>query len=253
MVQVLTLEQIKSLNELEISIYNYIMQHKEQALHMKIRELADAVHVSTTTVVRFCKKTGCNGYAEFKIKYRLYLENRDCQDTTSDVSIMVDFFQKINHPAFYTLVKEAAQAIYQCEKIIFTGIGTSGILANYGARFFTNVGKFSFCIDDPFYPVTQGFYEKTIIIALSVTGETKETLEHVQKFKNENCRLISITNKEDCTLSRLADIAFTYYMPSQRVFNFHDITPQVPVIFILETIAKQVYELLKQDADQYVG
>ena len=39
----LTIEQLKSMNELEMEIYEYIMHHKEQVLHMKIRELADEV------------------------------------------------------------------------------------------------------------------------------------------------------------------------------------------------------------------
>ncbi|WP_441299921.1 MurR/RpiR family transcriptional regulator [Breznakia sp. PFB1-11] len=43
---------------------------------MKIRDVAEAAHVSTTTVLRFCKKVGCDGYAEFKIKYRMELEKK---------------------------------------------------------------------------------------------------------------------------------------------------------------------------------
>ena len=66
-------QEIKSLNELELEVYNYIVRHQEQVVEMKIRELAEAAHVSTTTVLRFCKKVGCNGYSEFKLKYKMYL------------------------------------------------------------------------------------------------------------------------------------------------------------------------------------
>ena len=64
-------EQVKDLNDLELEVYNYIMRHQEKVLEMKIRELAEGSHVSTTTVLRFCKKMGCNGYSEFKVKYKL--------------------------------------------------------------------------------------------------------------------------------------------------------------------------------------
>ena len=68
-----TCQEIKSFNALELEVYNYIMRHQDQVVEMKIRELADATHVSTTTILRFCKKIGCNGYSEFKLKYRMYL------------------------------------------------------------------------------------------------------------------------------------------------------------------------------------
>lgn len=36
---------------------------------MRIRELADEAHVSTTTILRFCKKLKCEGYSDLNIAY----------------------------------------------------------------------------------------------------------------------------------------------------------------------------------------
>ena len=49
-------QEIRSFNELEMSIYNYILSNKEKVVYMKIRDLADGAHVSTTTVLRFLQK-----------------------------------------------------------------------------------------------------------------------------------------------------------------------------------------------------
>ena len=43
-------EVLQSYNELEMLVYNYIMAHKEEVKYMTIRELSDAVHVSTSTI-----------------------------------------------------------------------------------------------------------------------------------------------------------------------------------------------------------
>ena len=59
------LEAIKSFNDLEFSGYDYVMKNKNTVVYMRIRELADEAHVSTTTVIRFCKKLGCDGFSEF--------------------------------------------------------------------------------------------------------------------------------------------------------------------------------------------
>ncbi|MFG6332138.1 MAG: hypothetical protein K1W28_10000 [Lachnospiraceae bacterium] len=63
-------EQIKNLNELEMQVYQYILQHKAAVPYMRIRELAAESYVSPTTVLRFCKKMGCEGYSEFKWKMK---------------------------------------------------------------------------------------------------------------------------------------------------------------------------------------
>ena len=51
-----TIEQVQSLNELEMEVYQYVMKHQSAVRYMRIRELASEAHVSTTTVLRFCKK-----------------------------------------------------------------------------------------------------------------------------------------------------------------------------------------------------
>ena len=241
----LTIEQLKSMNELEMEIDEDIMHHKHQVLHMKSRELADEVHVSTTTILRFCKKAGCNGFAEFKIKFQLYLQKNETLRSDHDISLMLDFFHKINQPSFYEKIEEVAQKIVTCDKIIFIGIGTSGLLGQYGARIFNNYGKFSFCIEDPFTPIANGSCEHSCIIALSVSGETIEPIRMMNVFLRENCMSVAITNQEDCTLARMCDYTFNYYMPEFRMEETFNVTTQVPVVFIIETLAKRVRELIE--------
>ena len=63
---VFTYNQVSSLNETEVHIYNYVLNNKEKVLDESIRELAHDAHVSTATIVRFCKKLGCEGFLELK-------------------------------------------------------------------------------------------------------------------------------------------------------------------------------------------
>lgn len=86
---------------------------------------------------------GCNGYSEFKVLYKMYLNEAPSNYQESDVTLLLDYFHKIDRPEFDKKLQEVASLIYYANKVIFVGIGTSGILAKYGARFFSNVGKFS--------------------------------------------------------------------------------------------------------------
>lgn len=47
---------LSTLNGLELMVYNYVIKNKDKVMYMTIRELADEADVSTTTILRFCKK-----------------------------------------------------------------------------------------------------------------------------------------------------------------------------------------------------
>ena len=59
-----TYKQIESLNDLELQVYEYIIKNHDIVLKLTIRELAKNVHVSTTTILRFCKKMDCEGFCK---------------------------------------------------------------------------------------------------------------------------------------------------------------------------------------------
>lgn len=46
-------------------VYNYVIKNRDKVMYMTIRELADAAGVSTTTILRFCRKLNCEGYLNF--------------------------------------------------------------------------------------------------------------------------------------------------------------------------------------------
>lgn len=147
------IEKIQSLNELELSVYEYVIQHKTTVSYMRIRELADEAHVSTTTVLRFCKKMGCDGYNEFKYRLKEYVGQKTSEQIPEDISEMRAFLDRTESEKFQAKLEKAAAMIARADRVIFVGIGNSGYIGEYAARYFTNLGKFSLYISDAFYPI----------------------------------------------------------------------------------------------------
>lgn len=236
-------EILQSYNELEMLVYNYIMEHKEEARYMTIRELAEAVHVSTSTIIRFCKKTGCEGYAEFRVQFKLFLkeekENKKKLSQDNGVDEIIYFLHTVTSTAYEESIVKVTEMIQEAGQLIFIGIGTSGILGKYGARYFSNIGKFSQYIEDPYYPIGNDM-EKTVVIALSESGETQQTLKLAERFKRHNCKIFSITNGSSCTLAKMSDYNLSYFVPKRLVQEEYNITTQVPVIYLLETIGRRL-------------
>ncbi|ORM70344.1 transcriptional regulator [Pantoea wallisii] len=231
---------LSRLNDLEMQVYHFIIKHRESVSYMTIRELATQAGVSTTTVLRFCRKMHCEGWSEFRIRFRLAQEQAAPQVMPSGTGEMLSFFKSINNEEFDQHIAAAAQLIIQAEQIYFIGAGTSGSLGKYGARFFSNIGKFSHHIDDPYYPVSNSARQNALAIILSVSGETEEILRFASQFSLNHCKIISITNHESCSLAKMADFNLSYHMPQMKLGDRLDITTQVPVLYILETLGRYI-------------
>jgi DNA-binding MurR/RpiR family transcriptional regulator len=241
-----TYENIKALNDLELSVYNYIMDNKEKVKYMKIRDLANEVHVSTTTILNFCKKVGCDGYTEFKVKFKDYLLQTDTQQISEDTGEIIDFLKKSSSEEFEAKITTIANEILKAKRTVFIGSSMSGIVAKYGARYLSSVGEFSLFIDDPYYPTTGEIYEDSVIVVCSVSGETNDIIDHMSRFKNKRCTIISITDTENSTISKLSDINISYYVSMIRIGRY-DITSQIPAMSIIERVGKKIYNQKKME------
>ena len=63
------------LNENDLYIWQYIYHHKSDCQKMSIQELARTCNVSHTSIIRFCKKIGLDGYSELKIHLKWSIKN----------------------------------------------------------------------------------------------------------------------------------------------------------------------------------
>lgn len=237
-------EVIQSLNELELSLYSYIMKNKDKVVYMRIRELAEEAHVSTTTILRFCRKLKCEGFSEFKVKFKMYISEEDVRKVKDDTSEIIDFLKKIDNSDLDKRLDKLCNMVKAASNIIFLGVGSSGILCKYAARYFSSIGKFAVHIDDPFFPTNFSFYDNCLIIALSVSGETPTTINSINRLKKEGCIIASITNSEDCTISKMSDLNLSYYVQQVKVGE-SDITTQLPVLYMIERIGKKLYNEYK--------
>ena len=200
-----TYEHIQKFNATEIAVYKYIVSNAEKVPFMTIRELSEALHISTSTVLRFCEKIGCNGYNVFEEK-----------------------------------IAQAVGIIKECEMVVFIGLGSSGSLAKFAARLFSNLGKFSIALEDMYYPKCINIPLNAVVFALSESGEREELIELISAFQQKNNRIVSITNEADCTLAKMSDWNISYDLNHVYVNGGYNATTQVPVLFILEAISRRI-------------
>ena len=202
-------EEIQKYNETDICIYKYIVSNIDKVQYMTIRELAKAIHISTSTILRFCNKNNFEGYSDFKeaLKKEIVLQNT--YPPMEELQELSDFFAR-------------------------------GTLAKYGARYFANMGHFAVGLEDTLYPITTFQWKNTVVIALSESGETDRLIEAIHQFKQKQCTILSITNSSASTLAKMSDWNFSYHLSTKRINGGYNGTTQIPVIFIVEALAKRI-------------
>ncbi|WP_317311409.1 MurR/RpiR family transcriptional regulator [Clostridium thermobutyricum] len=234
---------MNKLNSLEVEIYKYILNNKEKVPYMTIRELSEEIHISTTSILRFCKKCGVEGFSEFKTVLKSNNNLYKIEKSFGEVDILDEFSK--NLPMINKNIEEVAEKVKRKDIILFIGFGNSGAIASYGAKYMAHFDKFTISIDDPYYNLNAKALNNSVAIIISVSGENISSIEIVEKLRSIGVETISITNKKTSTLAKLTDYTINYYIsregytyPDSKFLEYGDVTSQLPTIYIIERLSK---------------
>ena len=234
-----TYTQVNSLNETEAHIYNYVMQNKEKVLEESIRKLANDIHVSTATIVRFCKKLGCEGFMELKYKLKESITEGEYKNQIA-VSSFVDFTEHIHSQKFVESIKRTADHIKNANYFYISFVGPYGDLAKFLARSFSHVGYRCNGIVDNYYPMPKLSSGESAVVIIGYNKLVdKAIFEEVKKYKEMKYTVVVVTAEDVGVLEHLCDeVIFTsdgFVMTDQVISN-------IPLIYTFE---KNMRELSK--------
>ena len=232
------MEQEIRFTPLELKIYQYIIANPQQVIKFSLRRLAMKLDVSPSSVVRTLKRMGYQHYDDLCEQLKNNIKDSANID---DITYQAQWY--FNQPLSELYNKKLdhfKELAANCSDFVFIGIGTSGYLAEYGARQFGNNGKSAFVLSDPGYPVQFGktSFENRVLIALSVSGETKGIINQIINFRARGAKIVTITNDPSNTMASLSDLNFYYLLESKVIGYKINITSQIPVIYLLERLSR---------------
>ena len=166
-----------------------------------------------------------------------------------EITMLNQFFEYSKGKEFQDNINEAVNYIIDSNFVVCLGIGQSGSMAKYAARFFSNIGYYSQYIDDPFYPPPTDHFEKCLLIAFSNSGETKEVIDQLRLYRGVQSRIISITNESNSTIAKMSDLTIPYFIKKVILPNTKNISSQVPVVYIIERICRKLQAIKNIDID----
>jgi len=107
-------------------------------------------------------------------------------------------------------IDRAAELVNNAERIFLCGAGTAGRVAVLGSQLLSRIaGCFSTAfVASEFATYLPFFNQKSLLITISQSGETADTLEAVEQAKRKGAQILSIVNAAGSSLMRESDWSF---------------------------------------------
>lgn len=133
-------------------------------------------------------------------------------------------------------ILEMAKLIKEAFGVFFVACGTAAYASQVGAYLFSKISKKHVnAVVGSEFPYYKDFLtSKTLIVAVSQSGETADTITAVKVAKEKGAKVLSLVNVIDSTLMRLADYSFlTNSGPEIGVASTKATTSQIALLTLL--------------------
>src|SRR3990167_3598868 len=168
---------------------------------------------------------------------------------------MLSRYDEKNWTACFEELSFETEALKDIENIIIIACGTSWHAAYLAAYLFESVAHIStraeiaseYRYKRPVIP------PKTLVIALSQSGETADTIAAVRNVKSENVKVIALCNVSGSTLTRVADKTILLHAgPEVAVASTKTFTSQITVLYLLTLLLARQRSLSKEEGGVFL-
>lgn len=251
-------EMMTSLNPNEQTILHYIYTHPTEVEGATIRELADQLTVSTTTILRFCKKIGLVGYSE--LKYIIKQSNasipQDIYKQTSDAAFLQEMSQDIEN----TLLLMKEQTVHQMIDLLnsskhihlYSGGGISGRVLDYWEKMLFSYGRqnvYRYEASRLAFHIADTLTDQDVLFVISCSGTYEPTIRMANLAKMRGATVVAITPYTDNVLATTADLNFRFFGHPRQNKNT-EFTSRLPIFFVIDTIFKAYLVSLEENSNE---
>ena len=215
------LHTMDTLRKSERKVAEYVLNHQEDIIHLRVADLANRAKVSEPTVIRFCRAVGCNGFQDFKLTLaqQLTTSPRFGQVAVTDDDSTTDFCHKVFDGAIDTLmqvrshldihcIEQAVTAIANASRVEFFGFGASGAVAADAFHKFFRLQLASAAHSDHHFQnmSASSMQAGDVVVAISQSGRTKALIASLTLAQDAGATVISICPQHS-PIAEMADIA----------------------------------------------
>lgn len=218
------LEKSSDSDTFEKELSKYILEHQSEVGHMTIRTLSEKTYISTTSIVRFTRKLGCEGFQDFKMQ--LNAEIYASRGVKTRLNADFPIYENEKYQEIIQITRELKQQAIEKTKILLdknsafpiiikklgdcTGVDIygEGFALDSAVAFKNHMNLIGY---DVFLDAERSWQlnwaaranEKHLSIIISYSGESEHALKIAKILKKRKMKSISITCEEKNALSQL--------------------------------------------------
>ncbi|MBO9590329.1 MurR/RpiR family transcriptional regulator [Devosia sp.] len=228
--------KIDSMTQADRQIARFILDHPEEMLAMSSAALAEATGRSQSSVVKFSQKLGYEGYQQLKLdvnkaKAQEFHAPAGVIHGTIDASdSYMTILQKLIGSKLLSMretsavnteatIDSALDALMSARRIQLAGVGASSLVARDFSYKLLKLGRTVLVDSDSHIQISNAsaLNDQDLIIALSHSGRSMETLRIAELAKKRGATLLSVTGLQPNPLLDIADISLFTVADEERV------------------------------------
>jgi DNA-binding MurR/RpiR family transcriptional regulator len=216
----------------EARVANWVMQQPEKIMALSMAEVAQACGVSDTTVLRFCRNAGFQGYTDLKLSI--------ARDLTSPTQVIHDDITETDPPAviarkvfmsniqalYDTLEVLDEQALGQAitllqnaRQILIVGVGTSAPIVHGMYNMLMRLGLNCKAQTDSYLQLMEVAVlgPGDVVVGISQSGSSKDPVYTLKQAKANGVSTICITGNAQSPVTQYADVTLLSVAREARI------------------------------------
>ena len=254
----LTLQIKTNYNQLtkaEKKVADFILTNTEKVVYLSITDLADECTVGETSVYRFCRTMGFQGYQEFKMQLALYLASEENNERTHNLSKIEDVIRQKHIQATEesyqlldsNMLEQIVDMMEESTNIYFFGVGDSLQMAQDAWNRFIRVTNKVNIIPDPHMQAMAIALAspKDLLVLFSYSGATKDIVHIAEKAKEAGVKVVCITSFKQSPLMTYVD-AFLLCGTKESPLEGGSASVKIGQLFLIDLLFQTYYSRNKE-------
>ncbi len=258
---VLLNDKYSNLSKKHKIIADFVLNNYDKAAFMTAKKIAERVGISESTVVRFAKKIGYEGFPEFQedlrdsikriltTKQKLYskVDMSTFEDSVkSSFEYDINSIKKTISNIDFEALKKAVESIMNSGTIYVLGLRSSKVLADYFSFYLNffhphvkSINHGASDIIDQLINLEKG----DMLICISFPRYSNQIVEYAKIISDKGIKLLAITDSMD---SPIIEYSSDYLLADYSIESFIDshVSPMALINAIVMAIAQQNQDLV---------
>lgn len=192
----------------EKRVADWLLAHPYEVSRAKLATISEHADVSEPTIVRFCRRIGCRGFSDFKLRWAassfergdgVHAQVNSGDDTDTIIRKVFDSstreLERVSHGLNSESMQTAAATIAKASRLLFAGVGASAIVAKDAENKFFRLGLACTAFtDEPTVRQAAATSDTNqVFVAISKSGESQAMIEAMKLARRAGAIGIAMT------------------------------------------------------------